>query len=153
MGIWCVGSSNCDWSSIFLYRYTIISVQKPGGNPLTRLCQVLVALLRKYRVKVSGDKSLLYKTADAESAIVGSFVCFLDNAAMAKESDRSKVSVNPWRLCTVTQVEDMKWITCMLPVLATGIIFNTIFRHLSNLFLLQIEYMDARLGRSNFKFQ
>ncbi|KAL2240123.1 protein NRT1/ PTR FAMILY 8.1-like [Sesamum indicum] len=136
-----------------LYRY-----QKPGSNPLTRLCQVLVASLRKYRVEVPSDKSLLYETADADSTIVGSHkldhtnqFCFLDKAAVEKESDHSKGSVNPWTLCTVTQVEELKWIIRLLPVLATGIIFNTVFGQMSNLFLLQAEYMDARLGRSNFK--
>jgi peptide/histidine transporter 3/4 len=46
--------------------------QKPGGSPLTRICQVVVALVRKYQVQVPDDKSLLYETADAESAIKGS---------------------------------------------------------------------------------
>lgn len=46
--------------------------QKPAGSPLTRLCQVAVAALKKYRVKVPEDKSLLYEVADAESAIKGS---------------------------------------------------------------------------------
>lgn len=50
-----------------LYRY-----QRPGGSPLTRICQVLVASFRKFRIKVPADKSLLYETADAESAVIGS---------------------------------------------------------------------------------
>lgn len=50
-----------------LYRY-----QKPGGSPLTRICQVVVASLRKYHVTLPAEKSLLYETAEAESAIKGS---------------------------------------------------------------------------------
>lgn len=46
--------------------------QKPGGSPLTRIIQVLVASVRKYKVKVPEDKSILYETTDAESAIKGS---------------------------------------------------------------------------------
>ncbi|KAF5939587.1 hypothetical protein HYC85_023846 [Camellia sinensis] len=46
--------------------------QKPGGSPLTRICQVLVASVKKYRVRVPADKTLLYETADTESAIKGS---------------------------------------------------------------------------------
>ena len=46
--------------------------QKPGGSAITRVCQVLVASFRKYRVQVPEDKSLLYETADAESVIQGS---------------------------------------------------------------------------------
>ncbi|KAL0448361.1 UNVERIFIED_CONTAM: protein NRT1/ PTR FAMILY 8.1 [Sesamum latifolium] len=141
------------FSGARVYRY-----QKSGGNPLTRLCQVLVASLRKYRVEVPGDESILYEAADVEATIVGSRKLdhtnqfrFLDKAAVEKESDHSRGSVNPWRLCTVTQVEELKWIIRLLPVLATGIIFNTVFGQMSNLFLLQAEYMDTRLGLSNFK--
>lgn len=47
-------------------------LQKPGGSPLTRICQVLVASTRKYHVKVPNNKSLLYETKDAESNIKGS---------------------------------------------------------------------------------
>ncbi|KAL0378320.1 UNVERIFIED_CONTAM: protein NRT1/ PTR FAMILY 8.3 [Sesamum radiatum] len=55
------------FSGIRLYRY-----QKPGSNPLTRLCQVLMASLRKYQVEVPNDKSLLYETVDIESTIASS---------------------------------------------------------------------------------
>lgn len=50
-----------------LYR-----IQKPGGSPITRIFQVLVASIRKYHIKVPDDKSLLYETPDAESNIKGS---------------------------------------------------------------------------------
>ncbi|CAN6442985.1 unnamed protein product [Victoria cruziana] len=46
--------------------------QKPGGSPLTRIAQVLVASLRKYKLKVPSEKSLLYQIDDAESGIQGS---------------------------------------------------------------------------------
>jgi peptide/histidine transporter 3/4 len=46
--------------------------QRPGGSPLTRICQVLVASLRKFRAQVPIDKSLLYETVDEESAVKGS---------------------------------------------------------------------------------
>lgn len=46
--------------------------QEPGGSPLTRICQVVVASFRNYQVKVPEDKSLLYETADADSNIKGS---------------------------------------------------------------------------------
>ncbi|KAK8514462.1 hypothetical protein V6N12_009168 [Hibiscus sabdariffa] len=46
--------------------------QKPGGSPITRFCQVLLASISKYNVAVPDDKSLLYETADAGSNIQGS---------------------------------------------------------------------------------
>lgn len=50
-----------------LYR-----LQIPGGSPLSRICQVVVAACRKFSVQVPADKSLLYETADPESNIKGS---------------------------------------------------------------------------------
>lgn len=50
-----------------LYR-----LQIPGGSPLTRICQVIVAALRKIGLQVPNDKSLLHETIDLESVIKGS---------------------------------------------------------------------------------
>lgn len=50
-----------------LYRH-----QRPGGSPITRVAQVIVAALRKTRVEVPEDKSLLHETALRDSAIQGS---------------------------------------------------------------------------------
>ena len=46
--------------------------QKLGGSSLTIICQVVVASIRKYHAAVPADKSLLYETAENESAIKGS---------------------------------------------------------------------------------
>ncbi|KAL2484805.1 Protein NRT1/PTR FAMILY 8.1 [Abeliophyllum distichum] len=111
-----------------LYR-----LQKPGGSPLTRIFQVLVASMRKHRVKVPADKSLLYETPDMESNIQGSRKLehtkkfrFFDKAAVETETDNVKGTVNRWRLCTVTQVEELKSIIRILPVWASGIVFATL---------------------------
>ncbi|GFZ01638.1 peptide transporter 1 [Actinidia rufa] len=106
--------------------------QKPGGSPLTRICQVVVASVRKYRVEVPEDKSLLFETADVEIAIKGSRkldhtkdLSFFDKAAVDVPSDHNRSSINRWRLCSCT-------------------IKRAIF------FVLQGERMDTRIGNSTF---
>nr|XP_043636528.1 protein NRT1/ PTR FAMILY 8.1-like [Erigeron canadensis] len=128
--------------------------QKPGGSPLTRICQVIVASWKKRGVQVPSDKSALYEIADNESAIVGSRkldhtkkFSFLDKAAVELESDHIKEPVDPWHLCTVTQVEEFKSIIKLLPIWATGIIFSTVYGQMSNLFVLQGSYMDIYLNK------
>lgn len=37
--------------------------KRPGGSPLTRLCQVVVASFRKKEINVPSDSSLLYETS------------------------------------------------------------------------------------------
>ncbi|KAG4974859.1 hypothetical protein AAZX31_11G202300 [Glycine max] len=132
--------------------------QKPGGSALTRICQVVVASIRKYKVEVPADESLLYETAETESAIKGSRkldhtdeLRFFDKATVLARSDKVKESTNPWRLCTVTQVEELKSILRLLPVWATGIIFSTVYGQMSTLFVLQGQTMDTRVGNSTFK--
>ncbi|KAJ6691882.1 PROTEIN NRT1/ PTR FAMILY 8.3 [Salix purpurea] len=141
------------FSGTKLFRY-----QKPGGSPLTRICQVLVASFRKKKVKVPADKALLHETADAESDIKGSRkldhtegFSFLDKAAVETEKDNIKGTINPWNLCTVTQVEELKAIIRLLPVWATGIIFSAVYSQMGNLFVLQGETMDRYIGNSTFK--
>lgn len=131
--------------------------QKPGGSPLTRICQVIVASVRKCHVKVPEDKSLLYETADAESAIKGSRkldhtkdLSFFDKAAVEVESNDKKNSKDPWSLCTVTQVEELKAIVRLLPIWATGIIFAAVYNQMGNFFVLQGDRMDTRLGHTSF---
>lgn len=75
------------------------------------------------------------------------FVRFFDKAAVELESDQMlKGSVNPWKLCTVTQVEELKAIIRLLPVWATGIVFAAVYSQMGTLFVLQGDKMDAHIG-------
>ncbi|KAL2336988.1 hypothetical protein Fmac_011434 [Flemingia macrophylla] len=131
-----------------LYR-----LQIPGGSPLTRICQVIVAAFRKISLQVPDDKSLLHETVDVESVIKGSrkldhthhFRC-LDKAAVETQSDHTQGLPNPWRLCTVTQVEELKSVISLLPVWATLIAFSTVYGQMSTMFVLQGNTMDQSIG-------
>ncbi|KAL7136316.1 hypothetical protein ABFS83_10G021500 [Erythranthe nasuta] len=138
----------------FFVGTSLYRIQLPGGSPLTRICQVLVACMKKVNVEVPSDKSLLYETDDNESNIQGSRKLehtdkfrFLDKAAVATESDEN---VKPWSLCTVTQVEEFKSVIRLLPIWATGIVFSTVYSQMSTMFVLQGDTMDQHLG-PNFK--
>ncbi|XAR60704.1 Peptide-transporting ATPase [Bertholletia excelsa] len=132
--------------------------QKPGGSPLTRICQVIVAAIRKCKVEMPKDKALLYETPDAESGIKGSRKLehtndfrFFDKAAVETQSEQGKGTADPWKLCTVTQVEELKAIVRLLPIWATGIIFSAVYNQMGNLFVLQGERMDNKFGHTSFK--
>ncbi|CAI0424303.1 unnamed protein product [Linum tenue] len=128
-------------------------VQKPGGSPLTRIFQVIVASLRKLNIQVPADKSLLYEVSDSESSIQGSRRLehtdefkFFDRAAVETTDEDLKGLSNPWRLCTVTQVEELKSIIRLLPVWASGIIFSAVYSQMSTMFVLQGNTMDQHIG-------
>ncbi|KAG5554109.1 hypothetical protein RHGRI_011849 [Rhododendron griersonianum] len=132
-----------------LYRF-----QKPGGSPLTRVCQVLFASFRKCNSVVPADSNLLYETPDKTSAIKGSrklehtdeLKC-LDKAAVISDAENKTGDFsNPWRLCTVTQVEELKILIRMFPIWATGIVFAAVYAQMSTLFVEQGMMMDTTIG-------
>ncbi|XP_061350167.1 protein NRT1/ PTR FAMILY 8.3-like isoform X2 [Gastrolobium bilobum] len=132
-----------------LYRF-----QKPGGSPITRICQVLLASFRKKNLVVPEDSSLLYETPHNTSAIKGSRklehsddLRYLDRAAIVSESEsKSGDYSNPWRVCTVTQVEELKILIRMFPIWATGIVFSAVYAQMSTLFVEQGTMMNTSIG-------
>ncbi|MCD7446164.1 Peptide transporter ptr1 [Datura stramonium] len=139
---------------VFFFAGTrLYRLQPPGGSPLTRILQVLVASMRKWFVKPPADKTLLYETANEESSIKGSRklahthkFSFLDKSAVVTASDKVNGSVNPWRLCTATQVEEVKCIISLLPVWACCIVFTTVYSQMNTTFVLQGNTMDRHMG-------
>ncbi|XP_026662983.1 protein NRT1/ PTR FAMILY 8.3 isoform X2 [Phoenix dactylifera] len=131
-----------------LYRF-----QRPGGSPITRVCQVVVASLRKWKVEVPHDSSLLYELTDNASAIEGSRklehtdeLRFLDKAATVSELDEKTESFsNPWRLSTVTQVEELKILARMFPIWATTIVFSAVYAQAA-MFVEQGMVLDTTIG-------
>lgn len=73
------------------------------------------------------------------------FRCF-DKAAVPTGSDDIKGTPNSWRLCTVTQVEELKAIIKILPIWATGIVFSAVYSQMSTMFVLQGNTMDQHIG-------
>ncbi|XP_031121612.1 protein NRT1/ PTR FAMILY 8.3-like [Ipomoea triloba] len=135
-----------------LYRF-----QKPGGSPLTRMCQVLVASIHKWNVTAPVDSSLLYETPDNVSAIEGSRKLMhtdelrcLDKAAVISDAElKTGDYSNAWRLCTVTQVEELKILIRMFPIWATGIVFSAVYAQMSTMFVEQGTMMDTSIGSFN----
>lgn len=129
-----------------LYRF-----QRPGGSPITRMCQVLVASFRKWNIKVPEDGSLLYEMQN--SAIEGSrklehtdeLKC-LDKAAVLSDAEAKSGEYNSWNLCTVTQVEELKILIRMFPIWATGIVFSAVYAQMSTMFVEQGMMMDTTVG-------
>ncbi|XP_043695859.1 protein NRT1/ PTR FAMILY 8.3-like isoform X4 [Telopea speciosissima] len=131
-----------------LYRF-----QKPGGSPLTRMCQVVVASIRKWNLEVPQDSFLLYELRDETSAIEGSrklehsdeLKC-LDKASVVSDLDVKQDYSNPWRLCTVSQVEELKILIRMIPIWATGIVFSAVYAQMFTMFVEQGMVMDTTIG-------
>ncbi|PIN18971.1 H+/oligopeptide symporter [Handroanthus impetiginosus] len=125
---------------------------KPCGNPIPRVMQVFVAAAKKWKLTLKEGEGL-YEVEGKESAIKGSrkilhtdeFVC-LDKAAIITEKDNPG-SASPWRLCTVTQVEEAKCILRMIPIWLCTIIYSVVFTQMASLFVEQGDIMDTHIGK------
>uniref|UniRef100_A0A0D9V1Z4 Major facilitator superfamily (MFS) profile domain-containing protein n=1 Tax=Leersia perrieri TaxID=77586 RepID=A0A0D9V1Z4_9ORYZ len=136
------------------YRY-----KRSSGSPIVHILQVLVAAARKRGVKRPVNAAALYEDRVDEHARVPHTPQFawLDNAAvMVGEEDnevvvasgdgRMATAPNPWRICSVSRVEEVKMVARLMPVWATTILFWTIYAQMITFSVEQATTMDRRIG-------
>ncbi|OMO53337.1 Proton-dependent oligopeptide transporter family [Corchorus capsularis] len=70
----------------------------------------------------------------------------LDKAAILPQ----ETNPEPWKVCTVTQVEEVKVLTRMLPILASTIIMNTCLAQLQTFSVHQGVFMDPMIFGKKF---
>ncbi|XP_021722981.1 protein NRT1/ PTR FAMILY 6.1-like [Chenopodium quinoa] len=125
----------------------------PGGSPLTRVAQVLVAAFRKRNASFTSSEMVgLYELPGKRSAVKGSakiehtddFRC-LDKAALKLPEDGA--DPNPWKLCTVTQVEEVKILLKLLPIPASTIMLSLILTEFLTLSVQQAYTLNTHIGR------
>lgn len=129
---------------------------KPGGSPLVRLAQVLVAATKKRKVVPPEDPSLLYNNRELDEGISynGRLVHtnqyrWFDRAAIVTEADaKDSDSPNLWRIATVHRVEELKSIIRMLPIWAAGILLVTSHSHQGSFTILQARSMNRHISKS-----
>jgi peptide/histidine transporter 3/4 len=78
------------------YRYQI-----PGGSPLIRVCQVVIAAIHKRNVDLPVDSSVLYELHGKTSAIEGS-------RKLEHSSEFRYFSWPPWYICFINMVLFLK---------------------------------------------
>ncbi|CAH9105344.1 unnamed protein product [Cuscuta epithymum] len=141
---------------VFILGSPLYRKVKPGGSPLVRLAQVIVASVRKRNVVMPTDSGLLYENKQLDAAIspngrllhTNQFQC-IDRAAVVTDSDLNEHNEpNPWRLSTVHRVEELKCILRMLPVWAAGILLITSYSHIGSFTIQQARSMDRHLSHS-----
>jgi peptide/histidine transporter 3/4 len=73
--------------------------------------------------------------------------CFLRNRLLDKAAIlREGTEPQPWKVCTVTQVEEVKILIRMIPIIASTILMNTSMAQLQTFSVQQGVTMDAHLG-------
>ncbi|KAF3333016.1 protein NRT1/ PTR FAMILY 2.11-like protein [Carex littledalei] len=131
---------------------------KPEGSPFTSFAQVVVAAFKKRRVNLPElpEKELfdppLHSSLVTKLPHTDQFK-ILDKAAAITSKDEIKSNsegADPWRLCTLQQVEEVKCFVRIIPVWTCGVMFSFTLSQQSYV-VYQALQMDRRLGKSDFK--
>ncbi|KAH9322869.1 hypothetical protein KI387_017508 [Taxus chinensis] len=129
----------------------------PGGSPLTRIAQVFVASFHNAKLRLPENPGDLYEAHDKEPYISKKKLLhtnqfkFLDKAATLRDNfleTENNMKPNPWRLCSVTQVEETKILLRMLPVFASTIVMSTCLAQLQTFSVSQGITMDTSMGKN-----
>lgn len=169
LGFWASTGSAALALILFLIGTPRYRHFRPSGNPLSRFSQVAVAAIRNWKVKMPPSGDELYEIDGMDSSKSGDRRIlhtqgfkFLDKAAVItskenpaaaelnKDSDDldNNNNNNPWRLCTVTQVEEVKCILRLLPIWLCTILYSVVFTQMASLFVEQGAAMNTRITSS-----
>ncbi|KAM7276906.1 hypothetical protein ACFE04_018772 [Oxalis oulophora] len=127
------------------YRY-----KKPSGSPIVQICQVISASVKKRKLEMPENIAFLYENHPEGSRIhhTDEYRC-LDKASVVSEEDygnNGSLVVNPWKLCPVTSVEEVKMVARLLPVWATTIVFWTTYAQMITFSVQQASTMERTVG-------
>ncbi|XP_065865281.1 protein NRT1/ PTR FAMILY 2.6-like [Euphorbia lathyris] len=133
---------------VFLAGNKFYIHHKPKGSPFTGLAQVVVASIRKMKMKMPSDASATPDQHQLPPQLTNTFR-FLNKATIETEGDKRPDGsiAKPWRLCTVQQVEDFKAFIRLFPIWSSSIIVGVEVGLLQgSLTILQSLVMNRRLG-------
>ncbi|XVF09160.1 hypothetical protein REPUB_Repub07fG0067600 [Reevesia pubescens] len=132
---------------------------KASGSPMTSVAQVIVVAIKKRKLKsveqpwLSLFKYVPPKSINSKLPYTDQFR-FLDKAAIITPQDQINPDgspADPWRLCSMQQVEEVKCLFRVLPIWASQIIYCVTLVQLHTYAVFQAVQSDRRLGNGNFK--
>lgn len=157
IGFWASAGSATVALILFLigtprYRHFV-----PRGNPLSRFSQVIIAASRKWKIEMPSNDNELYEVQEADLADnAGRKILhthgfkFLDRAAVMTQRDytieKKTNTHNPWNMCPITQVEEVKCILRLLPVWLCTIPYSVVFTQMQSIFVEQGAAMKTTLA-------
>ncbi|CAN6294051.1 unnamed protein product [Urochloa humidicola] len=137
----------------FLAGSRVYRFRKMDVSPLTSIFRVVVAAVRNRHLQLPDDNSLLYEITSYPPEADGSHKInhtnqfrFFDKAAVAPSDNESRAQMSSWRLCTVTQVEELKLLLQMSPTWASFVIYYAVGAQMQSTLVEQGMFMDNRVG-------
>ncbi|KAJ6945278.1 protein NRT1/ PTR FAMILY 5.4-like [Populus alba x Populus x berolinensis] len=140
---------------IFLIGIKRYRKQAPVGSPFTMVAQVFVAATRKRRLDQTrqgwgtcyeaGGTDIEGQPRKRTLAATDQFR-FLDKAMIIDDLDALSKARNPWRLCSLNQVEEVKLVLRLLPIWLSCLMFTVVIVQTHTLFIKQGSTMTRSIG-------
>ncbi|XP_030463970.1 protein NRT1/ PTR FAMILY 5.2-like [Syzygium oleosum] len=133
--------------AIFLAGTRYYRHRVPAGSPFTRMARVIVAAGRKWSVRVPSDPKELHELDPQEYAKKGKFR--IDSTPTLRFLNKACVqtgTTSPWKLCSVTQVEETKQMLRMIPILIATFVPSCMVAQINTLFVKQGTTLDRSIG-------
>ncbi|KAF3681163.1 putative chaperone protein dnaJ 10-like [Capsicum annuum] len=141
------------FSTVLIYLGTPFYVKlKPKSSLITGLFQVIVASYRNRRLRLSSQSEdiLYHQKKGSAIALPSEKLRFLNKACIVQDPELDLrpdgEATDPWRLCTVDQVEELKALLKVVPIWLTGVVSS--ISNLSSFPVLQATTMDRQIGSS-----
>ncbi|THG07771.1 hypothetical protein TEA_014068 [Camellia sinensis var. sinensis] len=144
--------------AVFFIGTRIYVMVIPQGSPLTSVVQVIVAAI-KNRVVELPEQPLVSLFNHVPSNSINSKLPysdqfrFLNKAAIITLEDQIQPdgsATNPWRLCSIQQVEEVKCVLRVLPIWAAGIVYYISIVQQQTFLVSQALQSDRKLGNTGF---
>ncbi|XP_016550050.1 protein NRT1/ PTR FAMILY 1.2 isoform X1 [Capsicum annuum] len=142
------------FSTVLIYLGTPFYVKlKPKSSLITGLFQVIVASYRNRCLGSSSESADILYHQKRGSAIVlpSEKLRFLNKACIAQDPQLDLSpdgeATDPWRLCTVDQVEELKALLKVFPIWLTAVVFSINLSQ-NSFPVLQATTMDRHIGSS-----
>ncbi|KAL6974924.1 hypothetical protein U1Q18_043849 [Sarracenia purpurea var. burkii] len=143
--------------SVFFIGTRIYVMVIPQGSPFTSVVQVIVAAIKKRKVKLPEQQSIslyTYIPSDSINSKLPSTDQFryLNKASIITLEDQINPdgsAKNPWRLSSTQQVEEVKCVVRVLPIWASGIIYYVAIVQQQTYMVFQALQSDRHLIRNN----
>ncbi|CAJ1944020.1 unnamed protein product [Sphenostylis stenocarpa] len=136
-----------------------VKVKTTGPAPLTSIVQAIVVATKKRRLHLSQYPPVSHFNYISPQSINSklphtSQFRFLDKAAIITAEDDINPdgsASDPWNLCSMQQVEELKCLVRVIPIWIAGIFFYVAIVQQNTMLVFQALQADRRVLSSNFK--
>ncbi|PIA50734.1 hypothetical protein AQUCO_01200159v1, partial [Aquilegia coerulea] len=120
-------------------------IRVPGESSLSRIFQVLVVMVKNRKEQLREGTNELYEIQDKEAGLSEVQIPRTDQFRLLDKAAILRIGVKPkkWGVCTVTQVEEVKILTRMTPIIISTIIMNTCLAQLQTVSVQQGTFMNT----------